>query len=332
MKKYAFLLAFVVALPLPAGAQIVVDKIIAVVNSDIILQSELEEQSITMESLLTETYEGAELLDAVEEGRANLLRDMIDRSLLIQKAEEYGIDGSLEVVRTMEQLREDYDFETLEDLEEAIISQGDSLEEYREMIRTQYLTEVLVSQEVYRNIIVTNEEAREYYEANLESFDSPPGVQIQEIVILRSPDPEADEAARAKADEALDRVRDGEDFGLVAFEMSEVESSQSGGALGFFETGQLGEVYANAVTELDRNGVGEIIELPDAFLILKLVDRHDGGIRAFELSFQEIQQFLASLQYDDARREYVNELRRESFIDIKAGYVDTGAVSEDAGE
>ncbi len=332
MKKFTFILALVAVLPLPARAQTVVDKIIAVVNSDIILQSELEEQAITMESLVAENLEGADLLEAIEEGRANLLRDMIDRSLLIQKAEEYGIDGSLEVVRTMERLREDYDFETIEDLEGAIVSQGDSLEEYREMIRTQYLTEVLVSQEVYRNIIITNEEAREYYEANLESFESPPGVQIQEIVILRSPDPEADEAARAKADEAVARVTDGEDFGLVAFETSEVESAQSGGALGFFETGQLGEVYANAVADLGRNDVGEIIELPDVFLILKLVDRHDGGIRAFELSFQEIQEYLGSLQYDDARREYVNQLRRESFIDVKAGYVDTGAVSEDAEE
>ncbi len=332
MKKFTFILALVAVLPLPARAQTVVDKIIAVVNSDIILQSELEEQAITMESLVAENLEGADLLEAIEEGRANLLRDMIDRSLLIQKAEEYGIDGSLEVVRTMERLREDYDFETIEDLEGAIVSQGDSLEEYREMIRTQYLTEVLVSQEVYRNIIITNEEAREYYEANLESFESPPGVQIQEIVILRSPDPEADEAARAKADEAVARVTDGEDFGLVAFETSEVESAQSGGALGFFETGQLGEVYANAVADLGRNDVGEIIELPDVFLILKLVDRHDGGIRAYELSFQEIQEYLGSLQYDDARREYVNQLRRESFIDVKAGYVDTGAVSEDAEE
>ncbi len=325
MTKAAWALSAAMALPPAAPAQTLFDEIIAVVNNDVILKSELELQRSTLETALIEQLEGAELLEAIEEGQANLLRDMIDQSLLVQKAEEFGIDGDLEVVRTMEQLRQDYDFETLEDLEAAIVAQGDSVEEYREMIRTRYVAEVLLGQEAYRQIIITTEEAREYYEANTEEFDSPPGVRIQEIVVLKDPNDPDGEEKRAKAEAALARVRDGEDFQEVAFEESEVSTAELGGDLGFFETGALSPIYAEPAADLGRNEVSEIIDLPDAYLILKLVDRHDGGIRVFELAMNEIQQYLASLEYPEARRTYIEELRAESFIEVKDGYVDTGA-------
>lgn len=332
MKRFALITVMAALLPAVVGAQALVDEIVAVVNNDVILKSEIDDQLTSLESLLSESYEGAELVRALEEGQANMLRDMIDQSLLVQKAEEYGIEANLEVVRTMEQLRQDYGFDTLEDLEEAIVAQGDSVEDYQEMIRTQYLTQVVLNEEVYRNVIVTTEESRAYYEANVEEFDSPPGVRLQEIVILRNSDPELDEEARSDAEAALERVRGGEDFGTVAFEVSASQTADRGGDLGFFETGDLSDVYADAAAGLRRNQISDIIELDDAYLILKLLDRHDGGIRPFELAQQEIQQYLASLQYDSARRKYIDELRAESFIEVKEGYVDTGALPADGEE
>jgi peptidyl-prolyl cis-trans isomerase SurA len=332
MKRLAFVLTVALAVPQAAPAQTIVDEIIVVVNSDVILKSEFEDQLVTLETALVQDYEGAELRQALEEGRTHTLRDMIDKSLLVQKAEEYGIDGALEVIRTMEQLRQDYDFETLEDLEAAIVAQGDVIDDYREMIRTQYLSEVLLNEEAYRNIVVTTEESREYYEANKEQFDSPPGVRLQEIVILKDPaDPDSEEK-RTKAEEVMARVDDGEDFQTVAFEDSDASTGAMGGDLGFFETGALSAIYAEPAAKLGRNDVSELIELPDAYLILKLVDRHEGGIRVFELAMNEIQQYLASLEYPDARQDYIEELRDESFVNVKDGYVDSGALPDDSEE
>ena len=203
------LIAMLIVVP-PASAQRIVDEIIAVVNSDVILKSEFETEIAILETSLSETLQGAELLEATETGRLNVLRNLIDRDLLRQKAEEYGVDPSLEIVRTMEQLRLDYDFESLEELEAAIAGQGDSIEDYRAMIGTSYMTETVINQEVYANIIITNEEARTYYEANIDQFDRPAGVRLQEIVILRRDAPEFEletpepEEARTEIEEAID--------------------------------------------------------------------------------------------------------------------------------
>jgi len=335
MNRYGIALIVVLIVAPPAPAQRVIDEIIVVINSDVILKSELESEIVIMETTLSENLQGAELLEAIEAGRKHILRDLIDRNLLRQKAEEYGIDPGLEIVRTMEQLRQDYEFETLEDLEAAISRQGDFVEEYRNMIGTSYMTEMVINQEVYANITITNEEARTYYEANIDQFDRPAGVRLQEIVILRpdAPEPGLDapepEESRIEAEEALARVRDGEDFASVAGEISDSQTAQMGGDLGFFETGELSEIYEDAAADLRRNQTSEIIELPDAFIILRLMDRHDGGILVFELAFQEIQNYLIGLQADDAVRAYLTELRSEGFIDVQDGYTDSGAVVDE---
>lgn len=329
MSRPGTTLIAILIVALPAPAQRIVDEIIAVVNSDVILKSELESETVILETALAQTFQGAELLEAIEVGRSNVLRDLIDRDLLRQKADEYGVDASLEVVRTMDQLRLDYDFETLDDLESAIVAQGDSVEDYRAMIETSYKTEMVVNQEVYAKIVITNEEAREYYEVNLDEFDRPAGLRLQEIVILRLETQESNEEARMTAEDALERVRDGEEFASVAREVSEVRTAELGGDLGFFETGELSEIYETAAVELQRNEISEIIELPDAFVILKLLDRHEGGILVFELALQEIQGYLTSLQAEGSLREYLNGLRSDGFIDVKDGYIDTGAVETD---
>ena len=366
MNRSGTVLIAILIFVLPSSAQRIVDEIIAVINSDVILKSELEREITIMETTLSENLQGADLLEAIENGRKHVLRDLIDRDLLRQKAEEYGVDPGLEVVRTMDQLRQDYDFETLEELEAAIAGQGDSIEDYRAMIGTSYMTQTVISQEVYSRIIITNEEAREYYEANLDQFDRPAGVRLQEIVILRpdaleagldapglgldapetgldapglgldAPETGLDasepEEARTEAEEALERVRDGEEFASVAAEISAAQTAQFGGDLGFFETGELSELYEDAAAELRRNQTSEIIELPDAFVILRLMDRHDGGILVFELAFQELENYLIGLQAEDAVRAYLNGLRREGFIEIQEGYTDSGAVSDDGAE
>ncbi len=321
--------------PLTAGrAQVVVDEIIATVNSEIILRSEYEEQLLLVEQQLDEAgIQGAERERVRQDARTNLLRDLIDQSLIRQKAEEYGVDVEIDVLREMDRLRQEYDFETLEELDAAIIAQGESPQDYRDLFRTKFYSDALLGQEVYSRMRVTNEEAREVYDANPEAFDSPAGVRLQEIVIQRVPgDPELDQEARAKAEEALARIRSGEDFASVAGEMSESPTREYGGDLGFFEDGQLSSFYENAASDLRRNQVSEVLEAADAYIIVKVQDRHEGGILPFELALQEIQNRIFNERANDAVREYLYQLREEGFIDIREGYVDAGAREEGEAE
>ena len=321
-------IALAAVVPLTARpAQVVVDEIIATVNSEIILKSEYEEQLRVVDQQLDQAgLEGAERESVREDARANLLRDLIDQSLIRQKA-----DVEIDVLREMEKLRQEYDFDTIDELDAAIIAQGESPQDYRDLFRTQYYSDAVLGQEVYARMTVTNEEAREIYDADPEAFDSPAGVRLREIVIQRVPgDPALDQEARERADEALERIRGGEDFASVAGEMSETAARDYGGDLGFFEDGQLSTFYENASSELRRNQVSEVLDAPDAYIILKVEDRHEGGILPFELAMQQIQNQLFSERAPDAVREYLYQLREEGFIEIREGYVDTGA--PEAGE
>ena len=309
-----------------AVAQKTLDEIVARVNSDIILRSEYDAMELSMEEELSQQLQGVQLERALEESKRNLLRGLIDNHLLLQKAKDLDMTSDLEVIKTMERLRQDYTFESLEALEIAIVQQGQDLETFKENISTQYLTGQVLQREVYPKIIITTEGLRNYYEEHKAEFDRPAGIRLQEIVFLiGGKTPEELEEIRKKAEETLLRVQAGDDFGEVANEISESGTASNFGDLGFFEKGQLSEDYETAAAALARNEVSEVIELSDALVILKVPDRHDGGILPFELARSEIQDFLWSERVQPRVRDYLTRLRLEGFIDIREGYSDSGA-------
>ena len=137
--------------------------------------------------------------------------------------------------------------------------------------------------------------------------------------------PEQLEEIRKKADETLLRVGTGDDFGEVANEVSESGTAANFGDLGFFEKGQLSEDYEVAAADLDRNEVSEVIELSDALVILKVQDRHNGGVLPFELARSDIQNLLWAERVEPRVREYLTRLRVQAFVEIHEGYADSGA-------
>ena len=306
-------------------AQRTLDRVVAQVNNEVILQSELAVQERTLRDELAAALQGVELEGALAERTPDALRDLIDRSLLRQKGEEYGIRTELEVIRTMEQMRQEYEFDTLEDLEAAIAAQGTSVEFVKDSIRMQYISQQVLQRDVYSKVVLTTEEIRKYYDANLNEFDQPAGVQIQEIVIsIPGESPEEVEDARSRAEAALARLQNGEEFAALAREVSEAPSRTDGGDLGFFATGDLRADYEEIAAGLDRGDFSEIVELPGELVILNLQNRHGGGIMSFELARSGIENFLFSQQLEPKIREYLTDLRANGFVSVRDGYVDTG--------
>ena len=200
-------------------AQKPVDEIIVRVNGDIILKSELENAKATLRNDLAQGQhlQGVQLEQTFTEQSKFLLRDLIDQTLLVQQAKEAGINADLEIVKTMERMRQEYKFETMEALEKAIVEQNISLDDYKQQIRNRYLTSQVLGREVYPKIIITNEEMRKYYDANQKNFDRPAGIQLSEITISTDgKTPEEIDAQRKKAEDALAAVKKGDDFAETA--------------------------------------------------------------------------------------------------------------------
>src|SRR6266436_125173 len=153
-----------------------VDEIIAWVNNDIILKSEYELRKAAIRNDLSEApprgrgLQGAQLEQALNDAQKLLLRDLIDETLLLQQAKDMGLNADLEVVKTMEQLRQERKLASLDDLEKAIVAQGFSVDEFKQNIKTRYLTSQVLQREVYGRVIVTTDEMKKYYDTNVKNF------------------------------------------------------------------------------------------------------------------------------------------------------------------
>jgi peptidyl-prolyl cis-trans isomerase SurA len=315
----------------PGWAQKKIEQIVARVNSDIILKSELDRHLENLRSELTEgvaqkrfTAEEAEKI--FQEDKQNALRDLIDRRLLMQVAKENDWSAEVDVFKAMEQLRTERGFATMDDLERAIRKDYGDVEDFKEDIRAQILTRKVIERMVYGRIVVTQEEERKFYEAHQKDFDKPAGVRLSEIVILvdrRLPDQVATQ--RKKAEEALAAVKKGDDFAEVAKKYSEVPDAADGGDMGYV-TVELSDDISKAIEKLAKNQTTDIVEVTDAFEIFKVTDKHAGGILSFDLAERFVYSRLMEDLAPPKTREYLNQLREEGFIDVKEGFKDEGAL------
>lgn len=327
-----FAIILILLLAAPALAQKTLEEIVARVNADIILKSELENAKNSLrQELGQQGLQGAQLEQAIAERSKNLLRDLIDQALLLQQAKEMGVNSDLELVKTMERMRVEYKFDTSEALEKAIVEQGMNLDEFKQNIRSRYLSGQVLSREVYGKIVITTEELRTYYDEHKKDFERPAGVQVREIVLNteNKSTPEI-EAQRKKAEEALAALKKGDDFTELARKYSESQTAQDGGQLGFFEKGQLAKPLEDAASKLEKGQYTDILTLPYGFVIIKVDDKHSGGILPFEIAHEEIQRVLYDKRVQPKIREYLTKLRSDGFIEVRDGYVDTGAAPKTA--
>jgi peptidyl-prolyl cis-trans isomerase SurA len=308
-----------------------VDEIIAWVNNDIILKSEYELRKSAIRNDLAEApprgrgLQGAQLEQALNEQQKTLMRDLIDETLLLQQAKEMGLNADLEVIKTMEQLRQERKLASLDDLEKAIVAQGYSVDEFKQNIKTRYLTQQVLQREVYGRVIVTTDEMKKYYDANVNKFDRPAGIRIREIsVYTENRGPAEIESQKKKIEEALAAVKKGQNFPEVASKYSESQTAQEGGDLGFFVKGELAKPLEDVASKLNKGQVSDVITLNGAFMILKVEDRHEGGILPYELAQKEIQDALWQQGIQPKIREYLTKLRSDGFIKLGDGYSDLG--------
>jgi peptidyl-prolyl cis-trans isomerase SurA len=319
----------------PGWSQKKIEQIAARVNSDIILKSDIDRHLENIRAQLAEgvaqkglTVEEAE--KTFQDDKENALRDLIDRSLLVQIAKEAGETGDVDVFKAMEELRTERKFATMEDLERAIIKDYGDVDEFKNNIRAQVLSRKVIEHEVYSHIVVTQEEERKYYEEHKQEFEKPAGVRLSEIVILvdrRLPDQVASQ--KKKAEEALAALKRGDEFAEVAKKYSEVPDAADGGDMGYV-TVQLDDEISKSIDKLAKNQITDIIEVSDAFEIFKLTDRHTGGILSFDLAERYVYSRLMEEAAPPKVREYLTKLREEGFVDVKEGFTDVGAAKPKA--
>jgi parvulin-like peptidyl-prolyl isomerase len=312
-----------------------IEEIVAWVNNDVILKSEYERRKAQLRQELAEPaprgrgLQGGQLEQTFTEQSKIVLQQMIDETLVLQQAKELGLTADIEIVKTMDRIRQEQKLDSIEALEKEIVAQGYNLDEFKQSIRVRYLTEEVMKREVYPRVTLTTEEGRKYYESHIKDFDRPAGIRIRGITIItENRSPEDIEKQRKKAEEALAAVKKGDDFAEVAAKYSEAESAESGGDFGFYTKGELDPTLEAITDKLDKGQVSDIIPVKGAFMILKVDDKHSGGILPFELAQREIFDILWRDTVPNKMREYLTRLRVDGFVRTAEGYPDAGAPSK----
>jgi peptidyl-prolyl cis-trans isomerase SurA len=125
----------------------------------------------------------------------------------------------------------------------------------------------------------------------------------------------------------LQKARSGEKFEELATKYSDGSTAKDGGDLGFFPRGQMVKEIEDAAFKLRRGQVSDIIQTKYGFVIIKVEEKHEAGIQKMEVVMNDIRDQIFGTKAQPAIQDYLVKLRKQSFIDVKAGYVDSGAVS-----
>jgi peptidyl-prolyl cis-trans isomerase SurA len=323
--------------PAPSRAQTqgqIIEDIVARVNDRIItlsdyqkaldaLPQEVQQDCQQQQPPCTPDQQQANLA----EKKKNLLRDMIDQQLLIERGNDMGIDVETDLVKRLDDVRKQDNFTTMADFQKAVEQSGLSWEDYKSQMRNELLTRKVITQEVGDKVDIGNEEVRKYYDAHKSEFVKPEEVDLSEIFLkTEGKTPEQIAAVKKLADELHTRIVNGEDFSALAKRFSEGPAKDQGGELGEYQRGQLAKQLEDAVFKLEKGAITDPIQTQTGFILLKVNAHYDAGLQPLDKVENEITNQLYAQKMEPALREYLQQLREESYIRVRAGYTDSAAV------
>jgi peptidyl-prolyl cis-trans isomerase SurA len=334
MRKHllCFLLVSVVASPFMLNADdAVVEEIIARVNNQIITRSEYlhSKDELKKEAQQQDPVNADKI---VAERDKDVLRDLIDQELLLAKGKDMGITADTEVIKKLDEMRKDMKLDSMEELEKAAQSQGVSFEDFKQNLRNQIITQQVIGKEVGSRLVINKDDEQKFYDEHKAEMEQPEMIRLSEILVSTDakPNDSTDEAqrlqaAQAKAEDLLAQIRKGAKFDEVAKKNSDGPTAAQGGDLGVFKRGTLAKELEDKTFVMKPDDVSDVIRTKQGFVILKVTEHHNAGVPALKEIEPRIQDALYMRKLQPALREYLTKLREDAFIDIKAGYVDSGA-------
>jgi peptidyl-prolyl cis-trans isomerase SurA len=294
-----------VGVPFPSFAAKVEDRIAAIVNSDLIMLSEVRRELAPERERLEKHYRGEELSRRLQMAEAMALTTMIERRLQLQEAKARSVEvGDQEVKQAVKQL----------------IQQGEKIDDKDPVstnsVRDQLTLLKVVDREVRSGVMVADPEMKRYYQEHRDRFALPEEYTLSQILIKpRSPDEVAD--ARAKGREVTALLKQGESFEDLALRYSDGPTASRGGRLGLVRQGELLPAIERGVSNLVPGGISDIIESPEGLHIVRLDDKKPKQFRPFEEVRQEIQALVFQQKSEDMFQSWLADLKNKAYIEIK---------------
>ncbi|HEU4414699.1 MAG TPA: peptidylprolyl isomerase [Candidatus Angelobacter sp.] len=345
LKKISLLASAVLLAAVALHADNIVDEIVARVNDQIITRSELEKAKQTnLEEVKQRNPSDWQVKWATIQN--DVLRDLIDQQLLLERGNDLGIDGKVEVVKRLNQLRQQMGLASIDDLEKEAQKQGVSYEDFKEQIRVGIVTQQVIGQEVGSKVQreITDQDVKDWYDKHQKELEGAEEIGLSEILVSTEPpkpaadsktpegqtaaqpeDPARVAQAEAKAKQLLDQLHKGAKFEDLATKSSDGPTAAQGGALGTFKRGELAKDLEDKTFALKPGETTDVIRTRQGFIILKVTGHRAAGVPPLKEIADKIREAIYSERLEPAARTYLTKLRDDAYIDVKPGFTDTGA-------
>jgi peptidyl-prolyl cis-trans isomerase SurA len=316
------------------GEPVVIDSVIAQVNSDVIMLSTLKrEMKDAIDAFKQQGATEEKATEEVTRRQPEIIASLVNELLLVQKGKELNLTEEVEadVNREMLRVMKGQGFKTIVEMEEAMRHEGIDPASIRQTLRTQFMKNAVLSREVDAKIFygITSDVAKKYYEAHRDQFRKPEVVSLSEIFFSLAGKPEAE--VRARATQILTQLRAGADFGTVASANSE-RLDQNGNRLAVQNKGKVGTFilpdlkpeFVTAIANVKVGGVTDLIRSDEGYQILR-VDERTPASDPVAFDEDKVREAITVERRDKERVEYQKNLRKDAYIKIASQYSDAVA-------
>ncbi|MFQ5656783.1 MAG: peptidylprolyl isomerase [Candidatus Methylomirabilales bacterium] len=302
-----------------AAEEFLIDKVVAVVNDDVITLSQLQQEGKPLIDRIREES-GAQGDEAQKEiTQRQILDALILRRLQLQEAQKENVVVSdEEVAATIERVKEQNRVRSDAEFAQALAQQNLTLEDFKTKIREQLVVDRLLIRKVRSTVVISDEEITRYYHDHAAEYRQPATVRLRHILIglAENPSSEAVAQARTRATEVFEKLKNGADFAKAAAEYSDGAAAKEGGDLGTIRKGELHPALESAAFSLEPGGISDVIQTPAGFNIIKVEERMGGDVPTGKVK-EQIRQLLFREKFEKGLDAYLAELKEKAYIEVR---------------
>jgi peptidyl-prolyl cis-trans isomerase C len=286
----------------------------AIVNGTAISRKQYEQQLATIQQQYM--MQGMQIPEErLPELKERVLESLIDQELLAQTARKSGMSADADLVDQQLSTIKDQ-FPSEEDYKAALSQQGIDEDALKKDISKAVLVQQFIMDRFGESSQVSEDEIRSFYDNNPDYFKQPEQVRASHILFQAGKDATETELgdAKQKAEDALKRYNNGEEFSTLATELSEGPSAAQGGDLGFFGRSQMVKPFEDAVFSLDIGEVAGPVKTDFGYHLIKLTAKNEAGVRPFEQVKAEIVDHLGKLKLGEQVESFLNKEKEDADI------------------
>ena len=311
----------------PVARSEILEQVLVKVNGEIFTKTDLETRQVTEirqrgKQIDLATPQGnEELRKAIAEVTPGLLVSVVDEMLIVQRGKELGYRVSEEQFKQiLENLKTQNKIESDEQLVAALKQENMTMADLRKNLERTVIAQRVQQAEVFGRVAVTDDEAHKYYDAHMSEFTTPSSVMLREILVnvpadARGINAAADDAAKARAEDARKRAAGGEPFEKLAADVSDSASKANGGLIGPLNVNDLSPDFRKLIESLKPGEMTQVIRTQRGYQILKLESATPTKILEFDRARDQISERVFTDKRRDEFQKYLVKLRAQAIID-----------------